>query len=154
MASEEEGKSSGSIRSLIASVSTDAQALLKSQAELTQAELKQSAGQAGGVGGMFGGALMAGAMGGIFVLITLAYILVAVGLPEWAGFGIVALLLLIVAGILALAGKKKSEGIEGLNRAKVEWQLNKEALTGHEPTALPPAVAGGKDVAAKRGRKS
>jgi hypothetical protein len=153
MASEEKGAPTGSIRSLITSVKSDAQALLKSQAELTQAELKQSAGQAGGVGGIFGVGLAAGAMGGIFVLIAIAYVMVAVGLPEWAGFGIVALALLIIAGVLILVGKKKSEGIQGLDQAKIEWQLNKEALTGHEPDRLP-AVANSSDIAAtKRGLK-
>ncbi len=91
-----------SIRSLISSVTSDAQSLLKAQAELTQVELKQTASQAGGVGAMFVGALLFAGMAGIFILITLAYVLVALGLPVWAGFGIVALVLVVVAVTLLI----------------------------------------------------
>ena len=62
----EAGADSESLRSLIASVKTDAQSLLKSQVELTQVELKSSTSQAAGAGGLFGGAAMAGGMAGIF----------------------------------------------------------------------------------------
>jgi len=131
-----------SIRSLISSVKDDAQTLLKAQAELTQVELKRSASEAGGAGGLFGGALAFAGMGGIFVLITIAYVL-AIWLPIWAGFGIVALLLLIAAGIFALVGKGKAEQVKGPNLAKQEWELTRQALSGQEPESLPVTTATG-----------
>lgn len=131
-----------SIRSLISLVKADAQSLLKDQAELTQVELKRSASEAGGAGGMFGGAAAFGGMGGIFVLITIAYGLVELGLPVWAGFGIVALFLLIVAGILALVGRGKAQKIKGPELAKLEWERTRQALTGQAPESLPVPVAG------------
>ncbi len=129
-----------SIRSLISSVKDDAQTLLKAQAELTQVELKRSASEAGGAGGLFGGALAFAGMGGIFVLITIAYVL-AIWLPIWAGFGIVALLLLIAAGIFALVGKGKAEQVKGPNLAKQEWELTRQALSGQESESLPATTA-------------
>jgi hypothetical protein len=142
-----ESSNNESIRSLISSVKNDAQSLLKGQVELTTTELKQSAEQGMGVGAMFIGALMAAAMGGIFVLITLAYVLVAVGLPVWAGFGIVALLLLIIAGILALIGKMSAKKIESPKLAKIEWERTQAALNGREVEQLP-VVASSNSVAA------
>ena len=129
-----------SIRSLISSVKDDAQTLLKAQAELTQVELKRSASEAGGAGGMFGGALAFAGMGGFFVLVTIAWVL-AEWLPVWAGFGIVALLLLIAAGIFALVGKKKADQVKGPNLAKQEWDRTKLALSGGATESLPATTA-------------
>ena len=147
----ESGPSSNneSIRSLISSVKSDAQTLLKAQAELTQVELKRSASEAGGAGGLFGGALAFAGMGGIFVLITIAYVLVALGLPEWAGFGIVALVLLIAAGIFALVGRGKAQEVKGPELAKLEWERTRQVLSGQEPESLPATTATGAVEASK-----
>lgn len=153
MATNGESGDSESIRSLISSVRSDAQSLLKAQAELTQVELKRSASEAGGAGGMFGGAAAFGGMGGIFVLVTIAYGLVALGLPEWAGFGIVALLLLVAAGILALVGRGKAKQVKGPELAKLEWERTRQALSGHEPESLPAPVAG-RAVATSKAQKN
>lgn len=126
-----------SIRSLLSSVKSDAQSLLKAQVELTSTELKESTGQAVGVGGMFIGALLAAGMGGIFVLITIAYVLVAIGLPVWAGFGIVALALLVIGGILALIGRSAAKNIKGPELSKLEWERTQAALSGKDPEKLP-----------------
>jgi hypothetical protein len=72
----------------------------------------------------------------VFVLVTLAWALVALGLPYWAGFGIVALLLLIVAAVLGFLGKKKAEGIKGPERAIAELEKTKLALAGPPPGAV------------------
>ena len=86
------------------------------------------------------------ALGGIFLLVTLAYVLVALGLPVWAGFGIVTLVLFIAAAILGLLGKKESAKIKGPDRtiAQIEQtastlQSAVEPITGPntESRALP-----------------
>ena len=51
-----------------------------------------------------------------FLLAALGWGLVAVGLAAWLGFLIVAVLLLIIAGVLALVGRR------ALNRANLKPQ--------------------------------
>jgi membrane protein implicated in regulation of membrane protease activity len=82
------------------------------------------------------------ALGGIFLLVTLAYVLVALGLPVWAGFGIVTLLLFIVAAILGLLGKKESAKIKGPERTIAQIEQTTATLQSAveqvaEPRALP-----------------
>lgn len=134
---EVKGTEGTSIRSLLSSVSSDAQHLLKAQVELTKTELKQAGSQAAGVGGMFVGAAAAGLLGGLFLLVTIAYGLVALGLPTWGGFGIVTLVLIVVAAILALTGRSKSAKITGPQRAMTEWELTGKMLSGKAEETLP-----------------
>lgn len=126
-----------SIRALIKSVTVDGQRLAKAQAELARTEIKSSQKEATATGGMFIGAAAAGGLGGIFLLVTIAYVLVALGLPVWAGFGIVTLVLFIVAAILGALGKKRAKSIEGLKVAKLELERTKQALSGKQPENLP-----------------
>ena len=132
------------IRQLIADVKKDASHLLATQKELASVEGSQDGKQVGMTAGMFGAAAAAGALGGIFLLVTLAYVLVALGLPTWAGFGIVTLLLFVAAGITALIGRGASKKINGMKTTKAELQANKAALTGKSPSsevAISPATA-------------
>ena len=57
-------------------------------------------------------------LGVIFLLVTLAYVLVQLGLQVWAGFGIVTLVLLLVGGIIALVGIRRSKTTTAPN---VRW---------------------------------
>ena len=50
---------------------------------------------------------------GIFLLITIAYVLVELGLPVWAGFGIVTLVLLLVAAIAGGLAVMRARQIDG-----------------------------------------
>lgn len=129
-----ETESDPSIRQLLASVQSDAQKLLKAQTELATTELKGTQQDAAATGGMFAGAAFTGLMGLIFVLVAIAYGLVALGLPTWAGFLIVAVVLLLVAGILAAVGRKRSKGIKGPELAKAEWARTKQMLSGKQPS--------------------
>jgi Flp pilus assembly protein TadB len=130
-----------SIRALVASAAQDAKALAQAQFQLAQAELKQSGQKAGMTAGFFIGAGVLAFLGFIFVLVTLAWVLVALGLPTWAGFGIVALLLLIIAGVLGLLGKRTADKIKGPERAMAEMEKTKAALAGATESAPAPAPA-------------
>lgn len=130
-----------SIVGLVKSASADAKKLATAQAQLLQAEMKQTGQQAGITGGLFIGAAVLGFLGFVFVLVTLAWVLVALGLPYWAGFGIVALLLLIVAAVLGLVGKKKAEGIKGPQIAMAELEKTKAVLAGPPPGAVVDSAA-------------
>ena len=119
-----------SIKALIAAAVTDLQRLVKAQIALAKLELQQSGRAAGKTGILLVGALSMAAMGGIFLLVTIAYVLVALGLPVWAGFGIVALVLFIAAAILGLLGKKESAKIKGPERAIAEIEQTRDTLQG------------------------
>lgn len=128
-----------SIRQLISDVAKDAKHLVQAQTELAKTESKQTQKQAATTGGLFAVAAGAGAMGGIFLLVTLAWVLVALGLPTWAGFGIVTLVLFITAAIAGIVGKKKAGEIKPLEQTKAELDRTKQALSGGASTevALP-----------------
>ncbi len=125
------------IRELVKSVSTDTQQLMKAQMELLQTEVKQTEKGVSKTAGLLIGAAVAGAIGAIFLLVTIAYVLVALGLPVWAGFGIVTLILLIVAAILGAVGRKRAKEVQGVQLAKVEWQRTTQMLSGKQPENLP-----------------
>ena len=60
------------------------------------------------------------------------------GLPTWAGFGIVALLLLIITAVLGLVGKKKLDEMQaqgGLVRTQASIEEAKATLSRKVPPA-------------------
>ncbi len=133
-----EGSPNTSIRALIGSVTADAKRLMQDQAELTKMEARGNSKAAGSTGGLFAGAAFIAVFGVLFILITLAFVLVAIGLPEWAGFGIVALLLILIAAILGGAGRAKAKKLSnGLAVSKAEWSKTRDALSGQPESNLP-----------------
>jgi hypothetical protein len=102
-----------SLAALISQTVTDGQRLIAAQVALAKAEL-QSTTKLAGKAAIFG-LIAVGALTlfSIFLLITIAYVLVEVGLPVWAGFGIVTLLLLITAGIAGGVAVMKAKAING-----------------------------------------
>lgn len=131
------GSNQPTIRELVKSVTADSQRLMKAQSELMRTEVKSSEEAAGATAGMLIGAAVLGGLGAIFLLVTIAYVLVALGLPVWAGFGIVTLVLLIVAAILGALGKKRAKSITGIPRAKAEFAQTRQMLSGKQPERLP-----------------
>lgn len=119
-----------SLMSLVNQVKADAQRLVNAQVALTKAELNTSGQEAGKTGAMLVGAGVLGFLGFVFVLVMLAYVLVALGLPTWAGFGIVALLLLIIAAVLGLLGRNRAQRIKGPVRAQAELEKTINTLKG------------------------
>jgi MFS family permease len=81
-------------------------ALVRDEMRLARAELVEKGKHAGIGAGMFGlgGAL---ALYGLGVLIAAAILGLAEAVPAWAAALIVAVVLLVTAGILALTGKKQ-----------------------------------------------
>ncbi|MFZ9987456.1 MAG: phage holin family protein [Candidatus Nanopelagicales bacterium] len=117
-----------SLKALVAAAVADLQRLIKAQVALAKLELQQSGRAAGKTGILLVGALSMAGMGGIFLLVTLAYVLVALGLPVWAGFGIVALVLFLIAAVLGLLGKKESAKIKGPDRTIAQIEQTRAAL--------------------------
>lgn len=124
-----------SIRQLISDVAKDAKHLIQVQTELAKVETKEVQQEAAKTGGAFAVAAGAGALGGIFLLVTIAWVLVELGLPIWAGFGIVTLALLLTAAVAALIGRKKASGIKKFDVTKRELERTKQVLSGVRPGA-------------------
>jgi hypothetical protein len=127
-----------SLGSLISRTISNGQQMVKSQITLAQAELKVTAQSAGKVGIFAVVAIGSLTLFTIFLLITLAYVLVELGLPVWAGFGIVTGVLLIVAIIMALLAKSQASKMNGPKVIIDELEQTKQEF--EQTLGLPPAV--------------
>jgi hypothetical protein len=118
-----------SLGSLMSQVTSDLSTLIRQETALAKAELTESAKTAGKGAGMFGGAGVAGH----FVLLFLSIAL-------WAGVGgtavgyawsavIVAVLWAIVAGVLALLGKRNLDDVKGAPQTVETLQEVPSAVT-------------------------
>lgn len=122
-----------SVYELVGSVSRDISKLLSAHIELAKAELRESATSAAAAGAMFIVAGVFSFLGFVFLLVTLAYVLVQLGLPVWAGFGIVTLLLYIVAVVLALIGRSQAKKIKSPEQTVEQIEETKTALAALVP---------------------
>lgn len=132
-----------SIKDLVAKTVADAQRLAKAQAALLQTELSATGGKIGAGSALGIATALVAFFATMFLLLTLAFVIVALGLPVWAGMLIVAVLLLIVGTITGLLAKKNFEQVQGPTVAIAELEKTKAALSGKpaEPTAaMPPAL--------------
>lgn len=84
--------------------------------DLGKAEMSEQGTRAGIGAGMFIGAAFLGVFAFGLVSVALAYVLVAIGLPVWAGFLIIGVLYIVIALVLALVGKSQLSGMSGPQR--------------------------------------
>ncbi|PID54590.1 MAG: hypothetical protein CSA58_02660 [Micrococcales bacterium] len=99
--------SNRTIGQLVADASRDTSTLVRHEIALAKAELKDSAVKAGTGIGLLAGAAVLGFVGFLILCIAAAWGLIAAGLANWAAFGIVALVLFVIATILALVGRRE-----------------------------------------------
>ena len=97
---------------LVASATQDISALIRSEIELAKAEIAVQAKKAGVGGGLLAGAAVVLFYSVYFIFITLAEGIQAMGLPRWASFLIVTLLMLIAGAILGLLGVRKMKTVQ------------------------------------------
>jgi Flp pilus assembly protein TadB len=91
---------------LVKTASEQIQRLVRDELKLAQAELTRKGKHAGIGAGLFGaGGLIA--LYGVAALLTAVVLLLAYVMPAWVAAVIVGVLLLGVAGVLALVGKKQ-----------------------------------------------
>lgn len=115
---------------LVRSAAADTTELVKQQIELTKAEIKENIQKAGSSFGMIAvGASIVG-VGLLFLLVTIAYVLVQLGLQVWAGFGIVTLFLLIVGAIITYVGIRRAKSVQGPERSIAALDTTKSTLRG------------------------
>jgi Putative Actinobacterial Holin-X, holin superfamily III len=126
-----EAEDGRSIGDLLSDVSSNISTLLQQEIALAKAEARQTGTRAGKGVGMFAGAAVGG-------LLFLAFLSVSAwwGLGqfigwEWSGL-VVALVWAIVAGVLAMMGKKEFERIRGLEKTTETLTKIPNAVRGHE----------------------
>jgi len=117
-----------SLKQLVTHTVSDGKRLLRAQVNLTTTELSQTTKTIGKISLLALIAVSLISMGAIFVLIAIAYALVALGLPTWAGFLIVAVTLLLVAAILGVLIRSKGKTVKGPTLASKEWKKPSESL--------------------------
>ena len=143
------GAEEPSVGTLVQSAMADISTLVRSEIELAKAEVGKSAKKAGISAGLFGAAGVLAAFAGIYLFVTIAEALTALGLPRWVSYGIVTLFLLVLAGILALIGRRMISKIEKPERtletlSDLPEVLHREA-PGQRHRAVP-EVSNGKVV--------
>ncbi len=101
-----------SVGTLVQSAMADVSTLVRSEIELAKAEIGKSAKKAGISVGLFGAAGVLAAFAGIFFFVTVAEFLTWLGLARWVSYLIVFGLLILLAGIAALIGRRMLKKIE------------------------------------------
>jgi uncharacterized membrane protein YqjE len=91
---------------LVQELSQQTATLVRQEMRLAQAELQEKGKRAGIGAGMFGGAGLV-ALYGVGALIAAAILLIGTAVEPWIAAVIVGVVLLAVAGVLALLGRKQ-----------------------------------------------
>jgi hypothetical protein len=113
---------------MVSGVTEDISTLMRGEIELAKAELRETVQVASRGGGLLAGAGVLAFLGFVFLLVTIAYV-ISLWLPVWAGFGIVTLVLIIVAAILGVIGKKRLDEMKGPEITQQSLQKTKAVLS-------------------------
>ena len=128
----EERAEERTVGQLVAQASAEVSEIVRAEIALAKAELATSAKNGAVAGGMFGAAGYLGFLASILLTIALAYGLTEAGLPPWLAFLLVAVLFLLLAGLLALLGKRRVDRIGAPKRALESTRLTISAVKpGH-----------------------
>ena len=149
------GAEEPSVGTLVQSAMADISTLVRSEIELAKAEVGKSAKKAGIGAGAFGAAGVVLAYSGLFFGIGLAEFLTWLGIERWISYAIVWFLLVLLAGVAALVGRRFIKKIEKPERtietlSDLPEVLHREA-PGQRHRAVP-EVSNGK--VALRGNES
>jgi hypothetical protein len=124
-----EGAQEPSLSELLSALSDDVTTLFRQEVELAKVEVKQEAVEAGKAAGM----LVAGAIAAFVTLLLLAWAAswaLALAMPTWAGFLIVALVFGAVAAGLVMTGRKKLQQLDPTpHQTTKTLQEDKQMLT-------------------------
>lgn len=119
-----------SIAQLVSKTVSDAQRLARAQVALLQAEMSATGGKIGMGAAMGLVTAVVATFATLFLLLTLAFVIVALGLPIWAGMLIVAGLLILIGAITGLLARKNFSEITAPSLSKSELERTKTALSG------------------------
>jgi hypothetical protein len=125
-----------SLGKLVSDASESISTIVRGELELAKLELRTSL-KNGGVGvGMFAGAGVLLAFSLQFLLVAIAEGLVALGLPQWAGFLIVFGGLLVIIAILVFIGMRKVKAVRGPEKTIETGRETVDYLKSH-PKSVP-----------------
>jgi Putative Actinobacterial Holin-X, holin superfamily III len=122
-----------SVGDLLSDVTQDLSTLMRQEVELAKAEIRQSASRAGKGAGMLAGAGVSGHMVALFISVAAWW---AIGDSTGHGWSalIVAAVWLIIAAVLALAGRQEMKSVTGLPRTAESVKKIPSAVKGNEET--------------------
>jgi hypothetical protein len=110
-------ESDQSITSLVRGVLDDARDLIREEVALAKAEARVEIGRVTSAVAQFGAAAVAGWFALMFILCAVALgIPAALQWPAWTGFGIVGVLLGIVAGVMFMTARAAARRVEPMPR--------------------------------------
>jgi len=122
-----------SIGTLVQSATADLSTLIRAEVELAKSEIGKSAKKAGIGAGAFGTAGVVIAFSGFFFGIAFAEFLTWLGLIRWISYLIVWFLLVLLAGLAALVGRRFIKKIEKPERTLETLHDLPEVLHREEP---------------------
>jgi Putative Actinobacterial Holin-X, holin superfamily III len=131
------------IGQLVADATHDLEGIVRGEIALAKAEVTTGAKVIGKGAGLLAGAAFLALMGVVFLLHSAAWG-ISVWLPVWAGYLIVAVVVLIVAGILGLLGKQALDRARPAPERAIEQAQQTIAVLKSplgEPTVGEPATA-------------
>ena len=105
---------------IIKELTADLSNLFRSEIALFKLELKEAVAKLGTGGAMLGAAVFLGLFGLAFLFVTITLGLVALGVPAWLSSLIVTIVLLVTAGVLAMMGKKKLQGVNSVPTESID----------------------------------
>jgi len=119
-----------SIKELLSKAVADSKRLATAQMALAKAEISDSGQRIGRGAGLGIATLFILFFIVMFLLISLALVLVQLGLQPWAGFLIITGVLMVAAVITGLLARSSFSGIKGPALAMEEFEKTTEALSG------------------------
>lgn len=126
-----------SLGQLVATATEDVSSLIRGEIALAKSELKISVGKVAEGSGMFVAAAFVAVLAVILLTITAALGLEALGLPGWLSFLIVAVVLLLVAGVLGYLGLRAFKKVGPPRRTIASVNEAKELLTNRGGDDVP-----------------
>ena len=122
MATDLHPDQSASVTSLVSGIVHDAQDLMKQQLELLKAEVRDDFRKVRDASEMLGAGAGLALMGGILLTLTLVHLLnwLIPDMPQWAAYGIVAVVFIAGGAGLYLAGKRMLDKVNPLPEQTAE----------------------------------
>jgi uncharacterized membrane protein YqjE len=97
--------------SIVTGIVEDLQNIVRGEVQLAKTELKEEATQMGRGAGMIGAGVFVGLVGFIFLMLAATYLLDE-WMEDWIAAGIVSLALIVIAAILATAGRNQVQSAD------------------------------------------